>query len=326
MALERYFPASWGPRLERILTFTLYSVLDTIPGATLADVERMLTDETFRKQVVVKTQDTRLRDFWKQQFIHFPKNSVDPVLNKISTFLVNRTVRNIICQRRSAIDFDRLLNDGKILLANLSSGLLSEKIAGMLGSFLVTKVVNAAFRRARLPEEQRRPWYLYVDEFQSFMNLSVGFDRILNEARKYRLVLCMANQFTGQLTGPVRQAIFGNVGLLTFFRMGVDDAHLVAKELGLFTPEEILNLEVGQAFVRPGTAAATFNLKATPPPPRATNDSTQEIIANMRKYFSKSRKDVEADIGPQPTRDNRMTSDIAIADEPTDPNEDDFVK
>jgi hypothetical protein len=206
MALERFFPASWGPRLERILTFAIHTVLQAIPGATLAEVERILTDEPFRKEVIAKTTDPRFLAFWKTQFNFFPKNAVDPVLNKLSVFLLNRTVRNIICQRHATIDFDNLLNSGKILLANLSTGLLTEKVAGMFGSFLVTKIVNAAFRRTRLPEHQRRPWYLYVDEFQAFMNLSMGFDRILAEARKYKLILAgLANQYVGQLSLPVRQ-------------------------------------------------------------------------------------------------------------------------
>src|SRR5436190_722278 len=180
-----------------------------------------------RGTVVANARTSRFTEFWKRQFKFFPKNSVDPVLNKLSVFLTSRTVRNIICQRNSAIDFDRLLNDGKILLANLSTGLLSEKIAGMFGSFLVTKIVNAAFRRARMPEDMRRPFYLYVDEFQAFMNVSVGFDRILNEARKYRLILAgLANQYVGQLSTEVRQAIVGNVGTMVVFRLGVDDANM----------------------------------------------------------------------------------------------------
>ena len=238
MALERYFPASWGPRLERILQYTLRTVLHAIPGATLADVEQMLTDADYREGVLEKTTDPRLLQFWQTQFSFFPKNATDPVLNKLSVFLLDRNVRNIVCQRRAAINFDRLLNEGKILLANLSTGLLTEKVAGTLGSFLVTKIVNAAFRRASLPENQRRPWFLYIDEFQSFMNLSVGFERILAEARKYRLVLAgLANQYVGQLSPAVRQAIFGNVGSFIVFRLGVEDAQAAAKELASSPPQ-----------------------------------------------------------------------------------------
>jgi len=126
-----------------------------------------------------------------------------------------------------------------------STGLLTEKIAGTLGSFLVTKIVNAAFRRAALPAANRRPWHLYIDEFQNFVNLSVGFERILAEARKQALTLTAANQHVGQLSQAVRQAIFGNVGTLVVFRLGIEDAQTVARELGAFTADDILNLEVG---------------------------------------------------------------------------------
>src|SRR5262249_32798670 len=153
-----------------------------IPGATLADVERLLVDTEFREATLQQTTDPRLLSFWTTQFPFFPKNATDPVLNKLSVFLLESQVRNIICQRRSAVNFDQLLNKGKILLANLSTGLLTEKVASTLGSFLVTKIVNAAFRRAALPPGQRRPWMLFIDEFQNFVNLSVGFERILAEA------------------------------------------------------------------------------------------------------------------------------------------------
>lgn len=123
---------------------------------TLADVERMLTDATFRNEVVAKTDDPRFVDFWTNQFKFFPKNAVDPVLNKLSVFLLSRTVRNIICQRHSAVDFDTIINGRKIFLANLSSGLLTDKIAGTFGSFLVTKIVNAAPQRGAVQDQSQK--------------------------------------------------------------------------------------------------------------------------------------------------------------------------
>lgn len=325
MSLERYFPSSWGPRLERILTFTLFTVLEAIPGATLADVERMLTDEKFREETVLKTKDPRFVDFWNHQFSHLKMNAVDPVLNKISMFLLNRTVRNIICQRHSAIDFDQVLSSGKILLANLSTGQLTEKIAGTLGSFLVTKIVNAAFRRANVAQSQRRPWYLYVDEFQSFMNLSMGFERILAEARKYNLVLAgLANQYVGQITPTVRQALFGNVGTLIIFRLGVDDALTVSRELGVFTPAEVLNLDVGQAFVRAGTASNVFNLQSAPKPEPREFDPTPRIKARTRAVFATPIELVESELGPIAAQSHSLDRS-ELPRGPEDPSEDDLV-
>jgi hypothetical protein len=330
MALERYFPASWGPRLERILQYTLRTVLHAVPGATLADVELMLTDPDYREGVLGKTTDPRMLQFWTNQFKFFPKNATDPVLNKISVFLLDRHVRNITCQRRAAVNFDKLLNDGKILLANLSTGLLTEKVAGTLGSFLVTKIVNAAFRRAALPESKRRPWFLYVDEFQSFMNLSVGFERILAEARKYRLVLAgLANQYVGQLSPAVRQAIFGNVGSLVVFRLGVEDAHATAKELGVFTADDILNLDVGQAIIRIGTSQTAFNLHTFREPPASAMDPTSRVVAVARKHYARPRREVEAELAEVAKAAERLETiaDAAAGEEPpSDPSEDDLVR
>ena len=227
----------------------------------------------------------------------------------------------------SAINFDSVLNDGKILLANLSTGRLTEKIAGTLGSFLVTKIVNAAFRRANLPESQRRPWYLYVDEFQSFMNLSVGFERILAESRKYALILAgLANQYVGQITPTVRQALFGNVGTLVVFRLGIDDAQLISRELGVFTAEEVLNLDVGQAFVRSGASAKTFNLQTHPKPNSIELDPAPRIQGLTRSLYSRPVADVEAELGGiiPPDRMEFRTA-VRFQTELEDPSEDDLV-
>jgi hypothetical protein len=327
MALERYFPASWGPRLERILQYTLRTVLHAVSGATLADVEQMLTDSDYRQDVLQKTTDPQLLQFWNNQFKFFPKNACDPVLNKLSPFLLERHVRNIICQRHAAINFDEVINSGKILLANLSTGLLTEKVAGTLGSFLVTKIVNAAFRRASLPDAKRRPWYLYVDEFQNFMNLSVGFERILAEARKYRLVLAgLANQYVGQLNPGVRQAIFGNVQSLIIFRLGVEDAQTVSKELGVFTANDILNLEVGQAIARIGTSQTTFNLQTFKEPPVPEENPIPKVVTLARQRYSRPRRQVEAELAPVAKAAEKLALIADSSEGPSDPSEDDLVR
>jgi hypothetical protein len=326
MALERYFPASWGPRLEHILRYTLLTVLHAVSGATLADVELMLTDVEYRNAVLEKTTDLDLRRFWTHQFKHYPGNASDPVLNKLSRFLLNHHVRNIVCQRRAAINFDWLLNDGKILLVNLSAGQLTEKVAGVLGSFLVTKIISAAFRRGKLPESERRPWYLFVDEFQNFMDLSIGFEQILAEARKYRLVLAgLANQYVGQLSQGVRQAIFGNVGSFIVFRLGVEDAQAAAKELDVFTATDILNLEVGQAIARVGGSSMSFNLRTFREPPAPTQDPTQSVIALARQRYARPRNEVEAELREVMRTAERQEAVGDMEAEQTDPSEDDLV-
>jgi hypothetical protein len=325
LALERNFPASWGPRLEQILQYTIRTALHAIPGATLADVEQLLTDDNFREVTLRNTSDSRLLSFWTNEFAHFPRHARDPVLNKLGPFLQARPVRNIICQRRAAVNFDQLLNQRKILLANLSAGLLTEKVAGTLGSFLVTKIVNAAFRRVALAAGQRRPWHLYIDEFQNFLNLAVGFERILAEARKQGLTLTAANQHVGQLTQAVRQAIFGNVGSLIVFRLGVEDAHTVAKELGIFTAQDLLNLELGQAIARVGGSSAAFNLVTYKEPTAPFDNPTRRIIASARQRYAKPRSEVERELAEVTKVNHRISAAAAVADEPSDPNEDDLV-
>ena len=326
MALERYFPASWGPRLERILQYTLRTVLHAVPGATLADVEQMLTDSAYRESVLSKTTDPRLLQFWTNQFKFFPKNACDPVLNKLSPFLLERHVRNIICQRHSAVNFDEVLNEGKILLANLSTGLLTEKVAGTLGSFLVTKIVNAAFRRAALPEAQRRPWYLYIDEFQNFMNVSVGFERILAESRKVGLALVAANQYVDQLKPAVRQAIFGNVGSLVVFRLGVDDAHTVSKELGVFRAEDILNLEVGQAIARVGTRIRRSICERSGNHRHPSKTQFSGSLLWPAQRYARPRREVETELTEVAKAAEKLEAVGGKAEGPSDPNEDEFVQ
>jgi ABC-type proline/glycine betaine transport system ATPase subunit len=232
-------------------------------------------------------------------------------------------------QQEAMVIADRvvLLNDGKILLANLSTGLLTEEIAGMFGSFLVTKIINAAFRRTAIPEAKRRPFYLYVDEFQAFMNVSVGFDRILNESRKFRLIMAgLANQYVGQLSQEVRQAIMGNVGTMVVFRLGVEDAQTIARQLGVFTADEILNLAVGQAIVRAEVSSATFNVQTYPAPPVEPSDPTNTIRSRSRSQFARPRAEVEAMLrGPTPIQKKPHPKPGSKGQAPSDPNEDDLI-
>jgi hypothetical protein len=158
------------------------------------------------------------------------------------------------------------------------------------------------------------------------MNLSVGFDRILTEARKYNLILAgLANQYIGQLSPPVRQAIFGNVGTLVTFRLGVEDANVGAREMGVFTSDEILNLEMGQAIARASTSSSAFNIRTYPPPPEASPNYVAEIVALTRRRYASPRAAVEAKLGDLPEREPTLSREWDAASEPSDPHEDDLV-
>ena len=183
--LKRLFAESWGPRLEYILRYTLLALLD-YPNSTMLDITRMLTDKEFRKDVVSYIDDPVVKNFWTKEFASwndkFMTEAVAPVLNKVGAFTANPMVRNIIGQTKSTFSLRQIMDEGKILIANLSRGLMGEDNAGILGAMMVTKIQLAAMSRADVPHEQRRPFYLYVDEFQNFATDS--FATILSEARK----------------------------------------------------------------------------------------------------------------------------------------------
>ena len=299
--LKRMFGESWGPRLEHILRYTLLALLDR-PETTLLDISRMLTDKQFRKETLEYCKDVTVLQFWKHEFGSWNDKqvteSVAPVLNKVGAFTANPIIRNIIGQPKSSFDIRKIMDEGKILVVNLSKGLIGEDNAGILGAFLVTKVQLAAMSRSDIPRvEDRRPFYLYVDEFQNFATDS--FAVILSEARKYGLNLTVANQYIAQMTDAVRDAVFGNVGTTVSFRVSADDAPMLAKQFEpTFEAQDLLNMH-NRHFVismiisgekAPAFSATTLSI------PDAPHDLSPQIISNSRMLYSRPREDVEKEI------------------------------
>lgn len=299
--LKRMFGESWGPRLEHILRYTLLALLDR-PHTTMLDISRMLTDKDFRKETLEYCKDVTVLQFWKQEFGSWGDKqvteSVAPILNKVGAFTANPIIRNIIGQPKSSFDVRKIMDEGKILVVNLSKGLIGEDNAAILGAFLVTKVQLAAMSRSDIPNvEDRRPFYLYVDEFQNFATDS--FAVILSEARKYGLNLTVANQYTSQMTESVRDAVFGNVGTTISFRVSADDAPILSKQFEpIFEAQDLLNLN-NRHFVlsmiingekTPAFSATTLSI------PKPPNDLTPRIIRNSRLVYSRTREEVEKEI------------------------------
>ena len=299
--LKRMFGESWGPRLEHILRYTLLALLDR-PNTTMLDISRMLTDKEFRKETLTYCQDVTVLQFWKQEFGSWGDKqvteSVAPILNKVGAFTANPIIRNIIGQPKSSFDVRKIMDEGKILIVNLSKGLIGEDNAAILGSFLVTKVQLAAMSRSDIPNvEDRRPFYLYVDEFQNFATDS--FAVILSEARKYGLNLTVANQYTSQMTESVRDAVFGNVGTTISFRVSADDAPILSKQFEpVFEAQDLLNLN-NRHFVlsmiingekTPAFSATTLSI------PKPPNDLTPQIVRNSRMTYARPRSEVEKEI------------------------------
>ncbi|WP_408912887.1 type IV secretory system conjugative DNA transfer family protein [Candidatus Nanosynbacter lyticus] len=299
--LKRMFGDSWGPRLEYILRYTILALLDR-PETTMLDITRMLTDKEFRKETLGYCRDTVVLQFWNVEFASwndkFVAEAIAPVLNKVGAFTANPIIRNIIGQPKSTFNIRQIMDEGKILIVNLSKGLIGEDNAAILGSFLVTKIQLAAMSRSDIPDvRDRRPFYLYVDEFQNFATDS--FATILSEARKYGLNLTVANQYISQMSETVRDAVFGNVGTIISFRVSADDAPILAKQfepnfesidlLQMHNRNFVINMVIG------GEKTPAFSARSLELPPSQA-DNTPHIIEHSRRMYSKSREDVEREI------------------------------
>jgi hypothetical protein len=313
--LKRMFGDSWGPRLEYILRYTILALLDR-PETTMLDITRMLTDKKFRKETLGYCKDTVVLQFWNVEFNSwtekFQAEAIAPVLNKVGAFTANPVIRNIIGQPKSTFNIRKIMDEGKILIVNLSKGLIGEDNAGILGSFLVTKIQLAAMSRSDIPDiKDRRPFFLYVDEFQNFATDS--FATILSEARKYGLNLTVANQYISQMSDTVRDAVFGNVGTMISFRVSADDAPILAKQFEpQFEPNDLLQMHNRHFIINMvinGEKAPAFSATTLTLPPAQT-DNTGRIIEHTRANFSRSREDIEQEISnainpPQPQQQQR---------------------
>ena len=314
--LKRMFGDSWGPRLEHILRFTILALLDR-PSATLLDISRLLTDKEFRKETLSYCKDVTVLQFWKQEFGQWNdkqiNESIAPVLNKVGAFTANPIIRNIIGQPKSSFDPRKIMDEGKILIVNLSKGLIGEDNAGILGAFLVTKIQLAAMSRSDIPDiKNRRPFFLYVDEFQNFATDS--FAVILSEARKYALNLTVANQYISQMTESVRDAVFGNVGTTISFRVSPDDAPILSKQFEpIFDESDLVQLN-NRHFVismiingekAPAFSATTLTI------PKSNSDHFDQIIARSRIKYAKNREEVEAAIRANIEQSERYKEELS---------------
>ncbi len=241
---QKLYAYSWGPRLEYILRNTLLTLLKS-PQARLSDVSTLLTDQKFRDKVVENLDDPILKNFWVNEFDRMQdrlkSEAISPILNKVGQFVSSPLIRDVVNAPKSSFSIEEIMSQGKILLVNLSQGRLGEDNATLLGAMLITKIQLAAMSRVNIPEEERRDFYLYVDEFQNFATQS--FNKILSEARKYRLNLTLANQYIAQIPEEVQKAIFGNCGSMVSFVMGADDAGVFSKEFASkYTMEDLVSL------------------------------------------------------------------------------------
>lgn len=289
---KKLYAYSWGPRLEYILRNSLLTLLKT-DQARLSDILNLLTNPKFRAKIVDELDDPILKSFWVDEYDKMQERqrteSIASILNKVGQFVSSPLVRNIVNARKSSFSIEEAMNEGKIILVNLSQGKLGEDNATLLGSMLITKIQLAAMGRVAIPEEERKDFYLYVDEFQNFATES--FTKILSEARKYRLNLILANQYIAQIPEEVQKAIFGNCGSMVSFVMGADDAAVFSKEFGeKYSHEDLVSLGRYQIINR----LSINNIVSKPfpaltlPLASSSNQQKDKVIQVSRERYAKS--------------------------------------
>lgn len=297
---KKVWPEFWGPRLEHILRNSILTLLE-YPESTLLDIPRLLTDKEFRKQVVGKIRNQQVREFWFYEFekysVRFSSEAASPILNKVGQFLTSAPLRNIVGQKENTFDIRKMMDEGKILIVNLSKGKIGEDNSSLLGTMLVTKIQLAALSRADLPQEDRKSFYLYVDEVHNFLTL--GFADILSEARKYGLHLVLAHQYIEQLDERIRAAVFGNVGTLISFRVGATDARqLVSEFYPVFSETDLVNLPNYHIYLKlmiDGITSRPFSATTLPSPEREESHKDR-IVELSRERYCRPRKEVERQI------------------------------
>lgn len=293
---KKLFGSNWSDRLEHVLRYTLLALLDS-PNTTVLSILKMLTDKNYRQKIVARINDNVVKSFWVSEFAawseKFDADAITPLLNKVGQFVATNMIRNVVGQPRMKFDIRDIMDNEKILLMKVSKGLLGEENSSLLGSMIITKIYQAAMQRADTLEENRTDFYFYVDEFQNFATDT--FYEILSEARKYRLNLTIAHQYMGQLSEKIRQTVFGNVGSMISFRVGAEDAGILAEEYApIFHERDIINLGVREFYtkmsvngeIREAFSGRTLNV------PVIENDLSGKIKARSRNEYCLPKDDV----------------------------------
>ncbi len=296
----------WSARMEYIMNNAILALLET-PNTTLLGIPRLLVDKEYRQRIVNNVKDPVVRAFWINEYEEwqdkFRSEAIAPIQNKVGQFLSTGMVRNVVGQSKSTIDIFNLMNDQKIFLVNVSKGRIGEDNSALLGAMLITKIQLSAMERVRIKEDDRKDFFLYVDEFQNFATDS--FAGVLSEARKYRLNLIIAHQYIGQLVSEnstkIRDAVFGNAGTMVIFRVGAADAEFLEPEVEPeFVIQDIVNLPNYHIYIKlmvNGITVRPFSAKTLPPFKSNVEGAGEEaIIEASRRNYTKPREQIEAEI------------------------------
>jgi len=285
---------SWGPRLEYLLNYSVLTLLE-VPGTSMLGITRLLSDMNYQKYILQQVSDPVVLDFWDEEYKAMRGNqrliteAVAPIQNKINRFLASSTIRNILGQKKSTVDIWDIMNNEKILLLNLSKGKIGDDNANLLGALLVSRIQFMAMQRIKIPSQERKPFYLYVDEFQNFAG--GNFESILSESRKYKLGLHLTHQFTSQLPEELMSAIFGNVGTMAAFSVGAQDAKTLETEFApYFDENDLISLRKFQIYIKlmiDGQTSKPFS--ATVPRPWIAEEALIHKTNNKEKVVQMSR-------------------------------------
>jgi CxxC-x17-CxxC domain-containing protein len=295
---KKVWPDVWSARMEYILNNSILALLE-YPDATLLGVNRMLADPEYREKVVSKVTDPIVRSFWLTEYARYTQRyeieATAAIQNKVGQFISNPLIRNIIGQTKSTISMRDIMDQEKVFIMDLSKGRIGEDNSRLLGALLITKLQLAAMSRVDIAEEERKDFYLYVDEFQNFATES--FSNILSEARKYRLNIILGHQYINQMEEEVRDAVFGNVGTLAVFRVGAEDAEFLEREFSPeFTAEDLVNLPKYNVYLKlmiDGISGSPFSAETLPPQAPLEESSREKIIKASRERYSISKEIVE---------------------------------
>jgi GTPase SAR1 family protein len=274
-AFKKIWLDSWGPRLEHILRHCFLTLLEQ-PSATLLDIPLLLNDQAFRSKALAHVSNTQLKQFWLTEYAKYPERmkaeAIAPIQNKVGAFLANPILRTIISHPKSSFKLGQIMDEGKVLVVNLSKGQIGEDTASLLGALLTSRIELAALHRGTLPEKQRRDFHVTLDEFSTITNASIA--TMLSELRKYRVNLILATQYLSQLEPEVRESILGNIGTLITFRIGVTDAETLAPEFAPdITPTDLVSLPNYHLYLKlmiDGAISTPFSAHTLPPATNAT--------------------------------------------------------
>lgn len=314
---KKVWPDVWSARMEYILNNAILALLE-YPDSTLLGINRVLADPEYRAKVVEKVKDPIVKSFWVTEYARYTQRyeieATAAIQNKVGQFVSNALIRNIVGQTKSTINMRKIMDEEKIFIMDLSKGRIGEDNSRLLGALLITKLQLAAMSRVDIPEEERKDFYLYVDEFQNFATES--FANILSEARKYRLNLTVGHQYITQMDEVVRDAVFGNVGTLAVFRVGAEDAEFLEKEFSPeFTAEDLVNLTKYNIYLKlmiDGMASHPFSAITLSPPEPLEQSNRDKIIGASRERYGVKKELVEEKIirwtGVEENKDGKTIS------------------